>query len=105
MSEMIRTKDAALRWGLTVRHITGMCREGKIPGAVKEGGLWYIPADARQPADGRVRSGAYKGKGIGVKKLPLPIGISDYRIASTQYYYVDKTLLIKDFLDERPMES
>ena len=33
--------------------------------------------------------------------LPLPIGITDYRVASSEYYYVDKTLLIKDILDER----
>ena len=39
------------------------------------------------------------------KKLPLPIGISDYRKASSEYYYVDKTLLIHDFLDERPQVS
>lgn len=34
-------------------------------------------------------------------KLPLPIGASDYKLVSTQYYYVDKTLLIKELLDER----
>ncbi len=39
------------------------------------------------------------------KKLPLPIGISDYRKASKEYYYVDKTLLIRDFIDERPQVS
>lgn len=39
------------------------------------------------------------------KKLPLPIGISDYRKASSEYYYVDKTLLIRDFIDERPQVS
>lgn len=38
-------------------------------------------------------------------KLPLPVGVADYRLASTEYYYVDKTMLIKDFLDERPMVS
>lgn len=38
-------------------------------------------------------------------KLPLPIGISDYRKASSEYYYVDKTLLIRDFIDERPQVS
>ena len=38
-------------------------------------------------------------------KLPLPIGVSDYRLASSEYYYVDKTLMIKDFIDERPMVS
>ncbi|MBQ8162637.1 MAG: AAA family ATPase, partial [Clostridia bacterium] len=35
----------------------------------------------------------------------MPIGISDYREACTEYYYVDKTLLIRDFLDERPKVS
>lgn len=37
--------------------------------------------------------------------LPLPVGVSDYCIASKEYYYVDKTMFIKDFLDERPMVS
>ena len=39
------------------------------------------------------------------KKKPLPIGISDYKVATTDYYYVDKTLMIKDFLDNKPMVS
>lgn len=34
------------------------------------------------------------------KKLPLPIGCSDYKRVSTQYCYVDKTLFIKEILDE-----
>ena len=32
-------------------------------------------------------------------RLPLPIGVADYRLASTEYYYIDKTLMIKEFLD------
>ena len=43
--------------------------------------------------------------GEDVTRLPLPVGISDYRLASSEYYYVDKTLMIRDFLDERPMVS
>lgn len=39
------------------------------------------------------------------KKLPLPNGITDYRKISSEYYYVDKTLLIRDFIDERPLVS
>ncbi len=39
------------------------------------------------------------------ERLPLPVGISDYRLASLEYYYVDKTMMIKEFLDERPMVS
>ena len=97
-------KDAAMKWGLTERSVAGMCKNGKIPGAYKEGKTWFIPADASRPVDGRVHTGEYKSVSPR-KKLPLPVGISDYSIASSQYYYVDKTLLIRDFLDERPMVS
>ena len=37
--------------------------------------------------------------------LSLPIGISDYVRAQADYYYVDKTLLIKEFLDQKPLVS
>ena len=104
MRNEMTAKEAAARWGLQERSVTGMCRNGKIAGAYKEGRIWYIPKDAEKPADGRVRSGAYQQKNESTRR-PLPVGISDYRVASTQYYYVDKTMLIKDFLDDRPMVS
>ena len=88
MPEGILVKEAAERWGLTERSVTGMCRNGKIPGAFKEGGTWYIPVDAERPTDGRVRTGAYK-KAAQKTRLPLPVGISDYRVASTEYYSVN----------------
>lgn len=34
------------------------------------------------------------------RKLPLPLGSTDYKKISKAYYYIDKTLLIKDILDE-----
>ncbi|MBQ6875745.1 MAG: AAA family ATPase, partial [Lachnospiraceae bacterium] len=34
--------------------------------------------------------------------LPMPIGISDFKELVARYYYVDKTLMIKEFLDSRP---
>ncbi|MBQ8160398.1 MAG: AAA family ATPase, partial [Clostridia bacterium] len=104
MADMILTKDAALRWGVTERRITGLCRDGKIPGAVKQGRHWYVPANAERPPDGRIRTGAYRTASPR-KRLQMPVGISDYREACTEYYYVDKTLLIRDFLDERPKVS
>lgn len=104
MAEMMRAKEAASLWNLTERRVTGLCREGKITGARKEGRSWMIPADAEKPADSRVKSGTYQRAGR-PSDLPLPVGISDYRLASSQYYYIDKTLLIKEFLDERPMVS
>ena len=39
------------------------------------------------------------------EKRPLPVGVSDYVRAQAEYYYVDKTLLIKEFLDRKPLVS
>ncbi len=97
-------KEAALLWGITERRISELCRTGRIPGVVKENRSWLIPDDTKKPEDNRVKTGAYK-KISNIKKLPLPIGISDYRLASSQYYYIDKTMMIKDFIDERPHVS
>ena len=35
------------------------------------------------------------------KNKSLPIGVSDFKLATTGYYYVDKTLMIRDFLDKK----
>ncbi len=103
MDEMIYVKEAAMRWHLTARRVSEMCKNGQIAGVKKQGRSWLIPADTPRPQDHRVKSGAYK-KQNRKPGLSLPIGISDYRLAQ-EYYYVDKTLMIKDFLDERPMVS
>lgn len=106
MSEMISAKEAAKRWGLSERRVTGFCKAGKIPNAEKAGRSWAIPADAEKPADGRVKTGAFRQTAAKKSdRLPPPVGVSDYRLASTEYYYIDKTLMIRDFLDERPMVS
>ena len=104
MKTSMTIREAAERWGITVRRITQLCKEGRIEGAVKQGRVWLIPATAEKPSDNRIRSGAYI-KAARPSNLPLPVGVSDYRLASTEYYYIDKTMLIKDFLDERPMVS
>ena len=107
MARMITVREAALRWGITERRILTLCNEGRIIGAVKEGRSWLIPADAKKPSDRRYKREAPAAAVLPVPtaKLPLPVGVSDYRTASTSYYYVDKTLMIRDFLDERPKVS
>lgn len=104
MSDTITVKEAAKLWGITERRVTVLCKEGRIEGAYKKGRGWVIPIDAEKPADIRIKTGAYR-KTKTSSGLPLPVGISDYRLASSEYYYVDKTMMIKDFLDERPMVS
>ena len=98
------SKQIADEWGVSDRTVNDWCLKGKILDAVKVGRDWQIPDDAVRPADGRVSSGKYTKKAeIGTK--PLPIGVSDYVRAQEDYYYVDKTLLIKEFLDQKPLVS
>lgn len=104
MDKVMTVKEAAKLWDISERRVTVLCRDGRISGAKKKNGLWHIPMDAEKPMDNRIKTGTYK-KNNRPEKLPLPIGISDYRVATTEYYYIDKTMMIKDFIDERPMVS
>ncbi len=98
---MMTCKEKAEEWGISIRAVNQFCKSGKIPGVVKDGKSWAIPDDAERPVDGRVSSGKYSKDGVSKVKKPLPIGISDYVRAQSEYYYVDKTLLIRDFLDRK----
>jgi len=52
-------KQTSEKWSLSVRWINDLCKEGRIPGAVKIGSYWAIPEDAEKPKDARIRSGRY----------------------------------------------
>ena len=108
MEKFMTTREASEKWNITERRINVLCKEGRIPDAYKDNKRWLIPDGIEKPVDkrlkGRNRVPGTEEKLTG-KKLPLPIGISDYRKASDEYYYVDKTLLIRDFIDERPQVS
>ena len=92
-------------WNVSVRTVTSLCKSGRICGAIKNGKIWLIPDNTQKPADGRISSGEYCKKGMTIDRKPLPIGISDYVRAQSDYYYVDKTMLIKEFLDQKPLVS
>ena len=101
--EYVDVKTAAARWGLTERRITALCRDNRIAGAKKKDGLWLIPENSEKPADGRKdKYGRVAGSNV---KLPLPIGVSDFKELVSNYYYVDKTLILKDFIDSKPKVS
>ena len=75
--------DTAEKLRITVRRVQQMCKQGELPGAVKDGRTWLIPVNA-------------VSEDLNAQKKPLPIGVSDFKAATTGYYYVDKTLLMMD---------
>ena len=97
-------KEAAAAWGVTERRVNALCKAGRISGAYKEGRQWFIPDSTQKPMDKRGHRSVVK-PAVSSARKPLPIGVSDYRDACKNYYYVDKTLMIKEFLDERPKVS
>ena len=98
-------KEISALWGISERRVTEFCKDGKIPGAVRAGKQWQIPDDAKRPSDSRIVTGQYVKTETEEGKKPLPVGISDYIRAQSEYYYVDKTLLIKEFLDRKSFVS
>ena len=90
--EYLSCSDASKAMGFSVRRIQQMCKNGELPGAIKEGRKWLIP-------DETIQMNHF------AKNKSLPIGVSDFKLATTGYYYVDKTLMIRDFLDKKPMVS
>ena len=90
--EYLSCSDASKAMGFSVRRIQQMCKNGELPGAIKEGRKWLIPDETTHMNNF-------------AKNKSLPIGVSDFKLATTGYYYVDKTLMIRDFLDKKPMVS
>ena len=98
-------KEIAKEWNVSERSVANLCKQGRIDGAMKAGKGWQIPDNAARPMDLRRKEAVYGNYGKIVGKKPLPIGISDYMRAQSEYYYVDKTLLIKEFIDRKPFVS
>ena len=90
--------EAHSLWGITVRRIQQMCKNGDIRGAIKEGKSWLIPRDTVCPTSNLKN---FPEASQQLKKKPLPIGVSNFKKATADYYYVDKTLLIKEFIDNK----
>ena len=94
-NDYIGTAKAAAMLHMTTRRVVGLCHEGKLIDAVQEGRNWKIPEES-------VR--AYMGTaGIGDSLLPCAVGNTSYVEISSECYYVDKTLLIRDLIDDHNM--
>ncbi len=59
MNEYMTIKEAAEKWDISIRRINTLCNDGRIPGCIKFGVNWAIPADAEKPIDMRIKTGKY----------------------------------------------
>ena len=91
----ITCSEASALMGTTVRRIQQMCKNKIISGAIKKNGIWMIPDESIEKPEHTSNN----------RTKPLHVGISDFKSATTDYYYVDKTLMIRDFIDSKPMVS
>lgn len=57
--DYLSIRQTSEKWGISPRRIQVLCAEERIPGAVRIGYSWAIPADAEKPRDARVKSGKY----------------------------------------------
>ena len=98
MDKYIGTNEAAEILHVTSRRIVGMCRAGELAGAVQDGRRWRIPAEAvrRIAAERNITLEA------GPEELrPCAVGNTSYVDVANDCYYVDKTLLVKELIDDK----
>lgn len=100
-TKWIKAKELAKLWGLSPRRVNQLCKENLLSGAYKDGKFWMIPANVAKPEI--VRKKKMQSEETQVKTYvtrPCPVGITSYKEVSKECYYVDKTLLIKNIIDD-----
>ena len=59
MEGYVTAKEAAEKWGVSLRSVQALCAEGRIEGATKMARVWVIPVNSEYPRDSRIKSGNY----------------------------------------------
>ena len=49
MNKFITVKEASIKWNISERSVRNYCVQGRVPGAVFNGGCWLIPENAKKP--------------------------------------------------------
>lgn len=50
---LVTTKEIAKKWNISEQRVSTLCKQGRIPGVVRNGHKWYIPEKAEKPEDAR----------------------------------------------------
>jgi predicted site-specific integrase-resolvase len=60
--DYVSAKVTAEKWGVHVRVVQELCKDGRVKGAARLSREWMIPKDAEKPASNRKNSGRKKKK-------------------------------------------
>ena len=103
-SEFIGTAEAAELLQISGRRVVGLCNEGKLSGAFRSGRNWKIPFESVKQYlfDAGITLPGESGEDF-QKLLPVAVGNTSYVEISSECYYVDKTLLIRDLINDHNM--
>lgn len=92
----ITSKEAANILKVTARRVTGLCDNGKFEGAFQKGRGWMIPEDSVLKYQRSVRMNSEPKQ-----TRSCAVGNTSYIDMVENSYYVDKTLLIRDVIDDQ----
>ena len=108
---LIPEEEYAANHSLTVQTVRDYCAEGKLPGAVQEGEMWRIPADAplpdevkhsplllalREQMESKMRGGIYHRTQIDLTYNSNHIEGSRLSKEQTRYIYETNTIGVTD---------
>lgn len=89
--EYLSLHQTADKWGISVRRMQTLCAGDRIPGAMKIGSYWAIPADTEKPKDARIKSGKFLGARERQKNEKKSCNLSDgVRFFRTQHLLLYK---------------
>lgn len=92
----ITSKETADILGISTRRVVGLCNSGKLIGAFQKGRGWKIQEEAVQMY---LRS--IQPKKENKEILSCAVGNTSFMDVVKNSYYVDKTLLIRDLIDDQ----
>lgn len=52
MKDFMATKEASQKWGITIRQVQNLCKDGRVPGVEKVGRNYLIPSESARPVYG-----------------------------------------------------
>ncbi|MBQ8159489.1 MAG: AAA family ATPase, partial [Clostridia bacterium] len=94
------TAEAAKLLHMTGRRVAGLCGQGRLPGAYCSGNKWQIPVESVHQYMRKAGIAMPEDTEEHQTLLPVSIGNTSYIEVSSECYYVDKTLLIRDLMDD-----